>query len=112
MNQQVMRFSASAAMLAIIVLLMLYLTFIEVPAGNKDIIITILGVLLGAGAAAIPNLFGDSDEEKKEMEGKIEHLEKTVERLMGAYETLDKKFNDMSAMLIDRHVIKGEGIQQ
>lgn len=112
MTPQTLRFAASASMLMIIVLLMLYLTFIEVPVGNKDIIITILGVLLGAGAAAIPNLFGDSDKEKAALKKRIISLEKHVERLEGVNVTLANELNEIRKMLITRHVVKGEGYAQ
>ena len=50
-------------MLILLVGLVGYLTFIPVPSDNKDLIITVMGVLLGGGAAAMPNLFGDKDTE-------------------------------------------------
>lgn len=109
MNLQSMRFAASASMLLIIVLLLLYLTFIEVPAGNKDIIITILGVLLGAGAAAIPNLFGDTDKDKEKMQVRISDLENKVTYLTGVNETLTQELGQIRKMLIERHVVHGEG---
>lgn len=110
MNKDVMRFTASSLMLIIIVSLMMYLTFVEVPEGNKDIIITILGVLLGAGAAAIPNLFGDSDKEKELMQVRIAHLENTVDVQNGIIETLRSELTSIRTLLIDRHVISGNGI--
>lgn len=110
MSKETMRFVASSLMLAIIVLLMMYLTFVEVPDGNKDIIITILGVLLGAAAAAIPNLFGDSDREKDAMRNRLRHLEKTVEVQEAVIETLRTELTSIRTLLIDRHVIEGNGI--
>lgn len=105
-----MKFVASALMLIIIVLLMMYLTFIEVPAGNKDIIITILGVLLGAAASAIPNLFGDSDKEKEILIGRVRHLENTVSVQDAVIKTLREELTGIRTMLIERHVVKGEGV--
>lgn len=110
MNKDTMRFIASAFMLVIIVALMMYLTFIEVPEGNKDIIVTILGVLLGAGAAAVPNLFGDSDREKEVMRNRLRDLEKTVEVQEAVIETLRTELTSIRTLLIDRHVIEGNGI--
>lgn len=111
MNKETMRFTASAFMLLIIVALVLYLTFIEVPIGNKDIIITILGVLLGAGAAAVPNLFGDSDKEKEELKTRVRHLENKVEVMAAVNETLTRELTEIRTMLIERHVVDGKGIK-
>ena len=60
-KRDVLIWIASFMMLLLLVGLVAYLTFIPVPAENKELIITVLGVLLGGGAAAMPNLFGDKD---------------------------------------------------
>lgn len=109
MNKEIMRFVASAFMLMIMVALVLYLTFIEVPIGNKDIIITILGVLLGAAAAAVPNLFGDSDKEKEELKERVRRLENEAAVQAAVNETLTKELTEIRKMLIERHVVEGVG---
>lgn len=110
MTPQILKFAASAFMLAIMVMLLMYLTFIEVPEGNKDIIITILGVLLGAGAAAIPNLFGDTDKEKEELEKKVSKMEADMAVMKAVNETLQAQLTELRVMLVERHIVKGEGI--
>lgn len=111
MNKDTMRFIASAFMLVIIVALMMYLTFIEVPEGNKDIIVTILGVLLGAGAAAVPNLFGDSDKEKESLLYEVNSLRNRIKVIEAERETLRQELTEIRSMLIERHVVNGEGIK-
>lgn len=111
MNKETMRFTASAFMLLIIVALVLYLTFIEVPIGNKDIIITILGVLLGAGAAAVPNLFGDSDKEKDELKTRVRELEKSQEVSSAIIDTLRTELTEIRTMLIERHIVEAKGLK-
>lgn len=110
-GQEFIRIAASSAMLLIIVFLLLYLTFIPVPAENKDIIITILGVLLGAGAAAIPNLFGDNDKAKERLLDRVRVLEREIVAQRAENETLHRELTEIRTMLIDRHVVKGEGLR-
>lgn len=103
-NNNTVRVVASSAMLVTVVLLLLYLTFIPVPEENKDLIVTILGVILGAAATASPNLFGDNNEEELEL------LRKKILKLETANKVLNAKHDALQTMLIERHVVKGEGI--
>lgn len=103
-NSNTVRVVASSAMLVTVVLLLLYLTFIPVPEENKDLIVTILGVILGAAATASPNLFGDNNEEELKL------LRKKILKLETANKVLNAKHDALQTMLIERHVVKGEGI--
>lgn len=103
------RWLASALMLLILVGLLAYLTFIPVPESNRDIIITVLAVLLGAGSSAIPNLFGDRDAEKDVMQAEISELHNSIQVLTAKYETLSHQHDRITSMLIERHVVLNNG---
>lgn len=100
---------ASVFMLVILVGLLVYLTFIPVPAANRDIIITLLAVLLGAGASAMPNLFGDRDAEKEALRAEIAEMRRDMEILAAKHQTLSEQHDRITNMLIQRHVVSGEG---
>ena len=104
------RWLASALMLLILVGLLAYLTFIPVPESNRDIIITVLAVLLGAGSSAIPNLFGDKDAEKEAMQAEISGLQNSIRVLTVKYETLSNQHDRITSMLIERHVVLNNGV--
>lgn len=112
---------ASFMMLILLVGLVAYLTFIPVPAENKELIITVLGVLLGGGAAAMPNLFGDKDGETNKLRDRVRTLEAQmalqkaehdvlIARLVSQADTLKEQYDSIVGMLIDRHVVKAEGL--
>ena len=103
------RWMASALMLLILVGLLAYLTFIPVPEANRDIIITVLAVLLGAGSSAIPNLFGDKDAEKEAMQAEISELHNSIQVLTTKYETLSNQHDRITSMLVERHVVLNNG---
>jgi predicted negative regulator of RcsB-dependent stress response len=104
------RWAASAGMLLIVVGLLGYLTYIPVPTANRDIIITVLSVLLGAASAAIPNLFGSSDADKESMTAEIQSLRQEVKTLGAKYATLSEEHDKIVRMLIERHVVEGKGV--
>lgn len=96
----------------ILVLLMLYLTFIPVPETNKDLIVAILGVLMGGAASAMPKLFGDkADEDVARLVAKVDKLEASNVLLHKENELLRDQLTELRVMLVKRHVVDGEGFK-
>lgn len=113
---------ASSIFVFLLILLMLYLTYIPVPGDNKDLIVTIIGVLVGGAASAMNNLFGSKDEEKEALKRKfielekdsgqrITALEKKLIAVQAEYEELDARYRSLVDMLVKRHVVDAEGIE-
>lgn len=94
----------SVFMLLILVALVGYLTFVPVPDSNKDIIITVLGVILGGGAAAMPNLFGDRNTETDKLRERVKQLEQQRELMYRELETVKDHYDRILEMLIERHI--------
>lgn len=97
------QFAAASVFVILLILLLAYLTFIPVPEQNKDLIVTIMGVLVGGGAAAMPKLFGD----KQDIE--TEKLKSKLTKLEVEYFTLKKEHDSLIKMLVERHVVDGKG---
>lgn len=85
-----------------------YFTFIPVPVGNKDIIITILGVILGGGAAAMPNLFGDKDSETEKLKDRVKSLESQLAIVTAQYKDVSDRYETVISMLVNRHFIPSD----
>jgi hypothetical protein len=110
MTNETRKFIASAFMLLLLVGLMGALVFWAIPPANRDLVITILSVLLGAGASAIPNLFGDQKSEVHALRQRISSLEAQQEVLLARYEEVKLSHDRITSMLITRHVISADGI--
>jgi predicted component of type VI protein secretion system len=100
---------ASFVMLMLLVGLVGYLTFIPVPTDNKELIITVMGVLLGGGAAAMPNLFGDKDSETEKLRSRVRELESDIAVLKAEYRQTKDQYDTIVKMLVDRHLEPGKG---
>jgi hypothetical protein len=96
------KFWASLLMLVIVCSLIGYLTFITVPEGNKDIIITVLGVLLGGASSAMPNLFGSKDSETAALKDQVRKLQSDNEKLEAMFTTLKAEHDRITAMLVKK----------
>ena len=111
-NKDTRQFIAAGVFVLILVLLMLYLTFIPVPDANKDLIVTILGVLMGGAAAAMPKLFGDkADEDVAKLVAKVDKLEASNVLLHQENALLKEQLDKLREMLVERHVVNGEGFR-
>lgn len=111
MSIEARRFVASGVMLLMLLALLGALVYIPIPQANRDLVITILSILVGAGSAAVPNLFGDRDSEKDRLRAELGAVKHDLAVLQVAHELLNKKHDELMRMLVERHVVKGVGIE-
>jgi predicted component of type VI protein secretion system len=108
-KSEIRKFWASMLMLGITVSLVGYLTFIPVPVDNKEVVLTVLGVLLGGASAAMPNLFGDQDGETDALRARVRQLEEQIAVMQAEYKTTKAQYDTIVKMLVDRHLEPGKG---
>lgn len=94
---------AAFIFLLLLISMIAFLTYVPVPDESKQVILIIIGGLMTTSATALPNLFGAEDTEKEKMRERLIHLESEHTILKDSYDTI-------MSMLVDRHVISGEGI--
>ena len=97
------QYVASGIFVALVVSLMLFLTFIEIPTSNKDLIVSIISMFVGGLGVAMGKLFGDNDVEMEKMREELDTLK--VE-----YGVVKDQYDKIVSMLITRHVIDAQGI--
>jgi hypothetical protein len=111
MTPETRRFVASGVMLLLLLVLLLVLIGVDIPGANRDLVITVMAVLLGAGSAAIPNLFGDRDAEKDALQREVSNLRVELGELQTAHSLLRDQYDTIVSMLIERHVVEADGIR-
>ena len=103
-SKDVRQYVAAGIFVALVVSLMLFLTFIEIPTSNKDLIVSIISMFVGGLGVAIGKLFGDNDVEMEKMREELDTLK--VE-----YGVVKDQYDKIVSMLITRHVIDAQGIE-
>ena len=98
------QYVASGIFVALVVSLMLFLTFIEIPTSNKDLIVSIISMFVGGLGVAMGKLFGDNDVEMEKMREELDTLK--VE-----YGVVKDQYDKIVSMLITRHVVDAQGIE-
>ena len=103
-SKDVRQYMASGVFVALIVALMLFLTFIEIPTSNKDLIVSIISMFVGGLGVAMGKLFGDNDVEMEKMREELDALK--IE-----YGVVKEQYDKIVGMLITRHVVDAQGIE-
>ena len=103
-NKDKRQYIASGIFIMLIVLLMLFLTFIEIPTSNKDLIVSIISMFVGGLGVAMGKLFGDNDVEMEKMREELDTLK--IE-----YGVVKEQYDKIVGMLITRHVVDAQGIE-
>ena len=98
------QYVAAGIFVALIVSLMLFLTFIEIPTSNKDLIVSIISMFVGGLGVAMGKLFGDNDAE-------MDRMREELDTLKVEYGVVKDQYDKIVSMLITRHVIDAQGIE-
>lgn len=90
-NKDVRKFIASAGFICVIILLLMYLTFIPVPSGNKDIIVSIIGMFVGGIGVALNSLLGRNDDEINDLKSQVMEFKVKYDVLKSAYDDMQER---------------------
>lgn len=96
-------FEKASALLFLFLLvgLVLFLTYIPLPAASEKAVLMIIGGLMALCTQALPKLFGSSRE--KRMAKKIQKLEHQLE-------VVQEHHTQLVRLLVERHVIDKQGL--
>ena len=100
---------AAFIFLFLLVGLVAFLTFVPLPADSEKVILMIIGGLMASSATALPRLFGVEDKEKEALKTRIRALETHLAVVEARFTTLQEQHDRMIGLLVERHVVKGEG---
>ena len=92
---------AAFLFLLLLVGIIAFLTYVPVPEESKQVILIVIGGLMTSAATALPKLFGSEDTEKAT-------LQKELNNLRVAHDTLKRAFDALTAQLIQDHVLKSQ----
>lgn len=116
MNKDTLNLTASAVFMVALLGLLVYLTTTPIPTSNKDVVLALVGAMVGGMAAAMPKLFGSFDTDVKVQRDtdrrEIQDLKEKVKVLEAAFTTLKSEYDRVVNLLVERHVVQGKGIAQ
>lgn len=88
--------------------LLLFLAFVEIPDKNNDIFKVIVGMLVGSLSVVVYTFIGKNPEEVATLQSKNESLEKQVEQVIEEKDKIEKMLRDLQNEVIEKLAITGE----
>ena len=107
-NKEVRGYIGAATVFAMVMGLLLFLAFKEIPDTNNDIFKVIVGMLVGSLSVVIYTFIGKNPEELESLKAKNEALEDKVNQMVIEKDKLEKLLRDLQTEVIDKLSVSGE----
>lgn len=81
-KKDLIHYSGAAGIFVLVILLLLYLANNSIPAENKDIIVSIVGMIVGSLSVVIYAIIGRNPDEVADLKSKVEGQQKHIDQLV------------------------------
>jgi len=102
-------YAGAAGIFILIIFLLLFLSFNEVPPVNKDIFVTVTGMVVGSLSVVIYTIIGRNPDEVANLTKKVESLETANNHLVKQKDELEGMVITLQENMIDKISILGAG---
>ena len=109
-KRDLIHYCGAAGIFLMVVLLLLYLANNSIPADNKDIFVSITGMIVGSLSVVIYAIIGRNPEEVAQLQSKVESQSKHIEMLVEQKDEMEKMLIDLQSNLIDNMTIFGTSL--
>jgi|TARA_R110000744_G_scaffold13546_1_gene39306 hypothetical protein len=106
-KKDLIHYSGAAGIFVIVVLLLLYLANNEVPATNKDLFVSIVGMIVGSLSVVIYAIIGRNPDEVAQLQSKVESLQKHVDMLVQQKDAYEAAMITLQGEIIDKLSLAG-----
>jgi hypothetical protein len=100
-KKDIIHYCGAAGIFLMVILLLLYLANNSIPADNKDIFVSITGMIVGSLSVVIYALIGRNPEEVANLESKVESQSKHIEMLVQQKDDIEEMLIDLQNNLIE-----------
>ena len=107
-DKELRGYLGAATVFILVMGLLLFLAFFEIPETNNDIFKVIVGMLVGSLSVVIYTFIGKNPEEVESLKARNEALEDKVSAMVIEKDKLEKLLRDVQTEVIDKLSITGE----
>jgi predicted urease superfamily metal-dependent hydrolase len=93
-SKEIRHYVGAAGVFILVVALMLFLAYNDIPQSNKDIFVSIIGMIVGSLSVVIYTIIGKNPDE-------VNSLQQKVESLQSLADTMEKRNDQLEAMIIE-----------
>ena len=95
----------------LVMALLLFLAFYEIPETNNDIFKVIVGMLVGSLSVVIYTFIGKNPEEVAELQAKSQSLETKVKQLVEEKDNIEKMLRSLQSDVISKLSVTGQNFE-
>ena len=81
-KKDIVHYAGAAGIFLLVILLLLYLANNSIPSENKDIIVSIVGMIVGSLSVVIYAIIGRNPDEVADLKSKVESQQKHIDTLV------------------------------
>jgi hypothetical protein len=100
-------YAGAAGIFILIIFLLLFLSFNEVPPVNKDIFVTVTGMVVGSLSVVIYTIIGRNPDEVAQLTKKVDSLETANDHLVKQKDELERMVITLQENMIDKISVLG-----
>jgi hypothetical protein len=109
-KKEILHYSGAAGIFLMVILLLLYLANNSIPSDNKDIFVSITGMIVGSLSVVIYALIGRNPEEVASLQSKVDSQAKHIEVLVKQKDDVEAMLINLQSNLIDNITIFGSTV--
>ncbi len=109
--KDIRHYAGAAGIFLIVILLLLFLSYNQIPSENKDLFVSIVGVISGSLSVILFTIIGRNPNEVQELQKKNEGLEVKLENLIKQKDELEGMLISMQKQLVDKLSIAGNNFE-
>ena len=106
-KKDLIHYSGAAGIFILVVLLLLYLANNSIPSENKDIFVSITGMIVGSLSVVIYAIIGKNPEEVSALQSKVESQQKHIEMLVKQKDSYEAQIIALQGDIIDKLSLAG-----
>lgn len=107
-DKELRGYLGSATVFVLVMGLLLFLAFFEIPETNNDIFKVIVGMLVGSLSLVITTFVGKDPSEVENLKSKVANYEKQLENLSDEKQKLEQMLRDYQSEVIEKLAIAGD----
>lgn len=106
-KRDLIHYCGAAGIFIMVVLLLLYLANNSIPADNKDIFVSITGMIVGSLSVVIYAIIGRNPDEVAQLQSKVESQQKHIDMLVQQKDAYEAQMIALQGDIIDKLSLAG-----
>ena len=106
-KRDLIHYCGAAGIFLMVVLLLLYLANNSIPSDNKDIFVSITGMIVGSLSVVIYAIIGRNPDEVAQLQSKVDSQQKHIEMLVQQKDSYEAQIIALQSDIIDKLSLAG-----